>query len=385
MPFPTTVRRALPLLVLASCCLLPFSAGLLAKGKPGGGGGGGGNGDSVPAGTIYWELEGEGLINVMIADGSDKATLPGNVYGQPSQQTHGGHRWFLDVNTIPGEFYPDGGPRVELFAVRDDGDESVTVQLTSDPALEINPRRNFLDRINKVRWAPLQLGPDLVMADAVVSFEAVAWDLEAEVPLIGGIYEAMIECDGDGNVLGLVTQVDPVRPLVELAVHPDDRDHDGVIDDWRTQTFGFDWSPDGTALVWGGTQSNGPSILYVVDLLTQNPVSVPIAELQLNSNPRWSPDGSKIAVAVYDGIATLSPDGSSFELIVSSRGGRSVINTLGSPVWSPDGRHLVYSHFEWNQNNGTIFRDLFRVTSSGRNKTNLTPDVEFDPRAIQWR
>lgn len=379
----TFVRRLIGLLALAltaaACGLLLTSVNVAAKGKPGGGGGGG----TVPAGTIYVDFD-DGLF-VMKADGGDKTPLPLNVFGQPSQVLHGGQRWFLDVRQIPGETYPHGGPRVELFAVRDDGDEQFTVQLTDDPSLEVNPRINFSDRVNKVGWAPLRVAADTVIPDARVSFEAVAWDLGEGLPLGAGIYTAAIDFDADGNVLGLANLPVPEQPLLELPLDGTDNNGDGFIDIWTVNSFGFDWAPDGTALTWGEDQLDGPGILHVVDLLEGDPVSVPIAELRLNGNPRWSPDGTRIALALSEGIATITPDGADLDLIVRDASAKFTISSLGVPVWSPDSSHLVYSHFEFDFNKGSGFRDLIRVTADGRDKTNLTPDIDGDPYAVQWR
>jgi len=259
------------------------------------------------------------------------------------------------------------------------------VQLTNDPRLEINPRITFSDRVNKIRWASLSANEETVIKDAVVSFEALAWDLVEGVPSGGGIYDALIEFDDDGNVVGLLAAPDPEQPIVDVPVFAHDPDNDGTIDDWRTRSFGFDWAPDGTALTWGEAPEDALSLLHVVDLLAPNPQSIPIAELELNGNPRWSPDGSRIAIALYDGIATIAPDGSSLDIIVRNSGGKKTISSLGVPVWSPDGAHLIYSQFEWNQNSGSTSRDIYRVTSTGRGKTNLTTDIGGDPFGVQWR
>jgi hypothetical protein len=86
-------------------------------------------------------LDFDGLSATMNSDGSAKSLLPIDG-GEPGRVLHGGHRWFLQVREIPDETYPSSSPpafsntRRELFAVRDDGDEQVTVQLTNQPDLE---------------------------------------------------------------------------------------------------------------------------------------------------------------------------------------------------------------------------------------------------------
>src|SRR5437660_5882170 len=91
----------------------------------------------------------------MKADGTAKTVLANfPEYGEPSHLLHGA-RWILDGEPVPGA-YPNGLPRMELFATRlSDG---VKVQLTNDP----NVQPNFTG----LRWA---------FDDGFVSFPAVTW------------------------------------------------------------------------------------------------------------------------------------------------------------------------------------------------------------------
>ncbi len=94
--------------------------------------------DDTGGGTICYRYQ--NLTWTMNSDGTGKTALPSavGVYGVASRALHGGHRWFLQTLAIPGETCPSGQPRYELFAVRDDGESSVTGQLTNEPALERN-------------------------------------------------------------------------------------------------------------------------------------------------------------------------------------------------------------------------------------------------------
>ena len=69
----------------------------------------------------------------MDADGANKAPVPGDVHGEPSNALHGDQRWYLEVQFITDEFYPDGGERRELFALTEAG---AAVQLTDQGDLE---------------------------------------------------------------------------------------------------------------------------------------------------------------------------------------------------------------------------------------------------------
>jgi len=52
-----------------------------------------------------------------------------------------------------------------------------------------------------------------------------------------------------------------------------------------------------------------------------------------NSEPTWSPDGSKIAFVRKDGIYVMNADGS---------GQRRLTDAGGGPAWSPDGSKIAF-------------------------------------------
>ena len=347
-------------------------------GPPGQGGGGNGNGggggDNSPGGTVYFRLCcGAVQIHSMAADGSNKMALPGNVLGDwvafdVSRDLHGDRRWFLSVRDIPGEFYPydplpnngvaEFAPRREIFAVRDDGDESFTVQLTDQPDLEIGG--DFFGEFGAghgvVRWG---------VGDLEVSWVARRWNLAAGTVVEGGIYVADITFDGAGNVEGLVGQ--PVFPLVpELLVVGDD----GILE---PDMGGHDWAPDASRIVYKNTASQ----LVIADLVagtatvlpTDNPATFPV----------WSPDGSRIAFQrnVFGGsIVTVTVDGSVEKVIVKNRGGGNP-TFVGTPQWSPTGSHTLYAEGPGFIDFDCVDRrDVYRATDQGKSKTNLTTDLD---------
>ena len=81
--------------------------------------------------------DGKNEIYTMNPDGASKTPLSAGVIGEPSHLLHGDQRWFLQVLVIPGEFYPDGGQRREIFAVNENG---LGIQLTDQPELFIATR-----------------------------------------------------------------------------------------------------------------------------------------------------------------------------------------------------------------------------------------------------
>jgi hypothetical protein len=375
---------SLALALLAGGAFL-FSTGAVAKGPPpgkGGGGGGDGGGGDAPTGVIYFRDGWTDLTYRINADGSNQTMLPLNAYGSLSAERHAGAFWFLQTRVIEGEFYPDGDPRRELFAVREDDENDVlTVQLTSDPRLEIAPGGN--PRLH-LRWASLS-----GVKDMLATFGAIRWDLNTSTVVGAGIYEAPIWYDDQGNVDGLVFAPDPDDPVVTVPVDERDTDGDGVADQWRLGITGLDYAPDGSALTFSTSgnlpQTDDPLRLFVVDLSVETPTPVAIAESESVGAPAWSHDGTRIAFNSFDGIATVSPDGSSLNVAVSGKTSKRSQVLVRFPAWSPDDGHLAFWRHESNFQKGTSSVDLFRATSSGRDVTNLTNDGGFDARPLGWR
>jgi hypothetical protein len=94
-----TKRNLLIMLIVVAVVGLTMTAWAKKPDKPPGGGKG-----PIDTGTIYFNCGGS--LWSMNPDGTDKTPLP--VYGTASMTRHGSEpdRWFLQVNEVPGYFYP---------------------------------------------------------------------------------------------------------------------------------------------------------------------------------------------------------------------------------------------------------------------------------------
>ena len=94
----------------------------------------------------------------------------------------------------------------------------------------------------------------------------------------------------------------------------------------------------------------------------------------------WSPGGTSIAYRSFDprGISTIDSDGTNEDLVLWGNAVTRILN----PIWSPTGSHLVYSR-------DNVFlggdRDVYRATAEGKQRSNLTPDIDPWSIPFAWR
>jgi Tol biopolymer transport system component len=114
-------------------------------------------------------------------------------------------------------------------------------------------------------------------------------------------------------------------------------------------TYGMDWSPDGKHLSF---VSNGPAGIGQVSIadIDEDGELTAVRPLRLDPEssdetwPKWSPDGSQLAVIVTrhgrEHIGVVNPDGSGYRNVWPN-----VLNqvTTEDYSWSPDGRSLIIS------------------------------------------
>jgi Tol biopolymer transport system component len=125
-------------------------------------------------------------------------------------------------------------------------------------------------------------------------------------------------------------------------------------------TFGMGWSPDGRHLSF---VSNGPGGIGQISIadIDQDGELAALHPLRLDSEssdetwPKWSPDGSRLAVIVTrhgrEHIGVVNADGSGYRDVWPNVPNQV---TTEDYTWSPDGRSLVVSAQPETNSNGEI-------------------------------
>ena len=226
------------------------------------------------------------------------------------------------------------GPKAEIYALRPDGTESR--QLTHDTSLDATPdwspdgRHIVFIRVQDTTSAASPSGPEIWvmnadgsgqrrLVDATNSPEHPRWSpdgqqiaFEAYDPSVGMFRPYLISADGSN-----------VHALSSTAGN----------------AASGEWSPDGTQLLFLSNRAAPYSYaMYVVQIdgSGEHQVVGDSACTADVSDPRWSPDGARIAYTCHassgGAIYTIRTDGT----------GRVPVTAPGwGPAWSPDGRQLA--------------------------------------------
>ena len=135
-----------------------------------------------------------------------------------------------------------------------------------------------------------------------------------------------------------------------------------------------DWSPDGSQIAFGSDRHNGADRqeIYVMDADGTNVrrVSTLPEKAELDTAPRFSPDGRRLVFARYinedipirSALFTVRLDGSGLKQLTSWGIG------AGDADWSPDGTKIVFEAFP----DATSYGDIFTIDADGQQLTNLT-------------
>ncbi len=140
-------------------------------------------------------------------------------------------------------------------------------------------------------------------------------------------------------------------------------------------------SPDGKTLAFSSDRGGNPMI-YTMDADGTNVKRVTLAGTN-NASPSWSPDGKSIAFTGWNDdhfdVYTISPDGSNLQLVIKAKkaNGKSAHNEM--PVFSPDGRFLMYT------SNRTGSNQIYISNLDGTQEMRVTNDDAnyFSPKWSQ--
>jgi len=341
--------------------------------------------DPVDPGTVYF-YNGSQLWS-MKPDGTSKNSVlpPQALPAAPSRALHSGKRWFLFYQVVnPNVFYPlpepvaggctyDSRPQEELFALSDQGD---LVQLTDDPLLE---HKHFFYASwsdPEPRWAKRD-----GVADGRVSFLARHWALGADGKwFVDGIGLYHVDLDPDQLASGVVVAQVPQRLEtvvlpVEFAVRVAGR-CDKLTYGWTPAVCGYDWSPDGSRVVFD-TWSGG---LFITEIAAGATSQV----CGDGSCPRWSPvqPGGGSQILFVSGIAystpnasrridRINPNGSGRVMVVPATSTKQWLGYEGGYHWSPQGTHFVYSVIT-SGSGQLVSGAVYRAAADGTGRVNLT-------------
>ncbi len=135
-----------------------------------------------------------------------------------------------------------------------------------------------------------------------------------------------------------------------------------------------DWSPDGSRIAFGSDRHNGAwrREIHVMDADGTNVrrlTTLP-EKAELDSQPRFSPDGRRLVFARY--ISETIPIRSALFTVRVDGGGLKQLTPWGMGAgdadWSPDGTKII---FEASPQRGS-YGDIFTIDADGQQLTNLT-------------
>jgi len=313
----------------------------------------------------------ENRVHALTVKGAKASVSPVSSRGLPSRALHGGHRWFLEIRSLPT--VGTNEPRRELFAVRDDAEPDKAIQLTDRP-----PRGQMADvlvfgfalvhsgweRNRVIGWAR---DADRGLDDGLISWSAMKpGDPGSGRSVVPAIYAVRVAFDDQGNITGLAEPVSATPLLSGASNH--------------------DWSPDGRRLVYASPGIlGGTNVLQVIDIETRQSSTLTAGEA-----PAWSPDGNWITFHCRNAsLHIIHPDGSGLRTLGRMELPVGFAGWIGFPpgfyrmVWAPDSKGLVYDYWPHGGLNIT-YHELFYRALDGGEPERLTGHLRADASPIAW-
>ena len=145
----------------------------------------------------------------------------------------------------------------------------------------------------------------------------------------------------DGKYLAFVSNL-AGEGHTDIWVRPFDRDEPMRLTNTLGNVSDPDFSPDGTKIAFV-SKVGGHDGIFVVSTLGGEPRLV----AERGWGPRWSPDGKWIAYSVIPEDSSYGPDSGRKVFLLPVSGGeprqfRPDFLTASIPVWSPDGKHIIF-------------------------------------------
>jgi Tol biopolymer transport system component len=128
------------------------------------------------------------------------------------------------------------------------------------------------------------------------------------------------------------------------------------------------WSPDGTRIAW---RVGGELWVMNGDGSDQHRVTA------ANSDYAWSSDSSRLALAASADVYVVGVDGAGLTNVTVDVPGTDTVNNL--PAWSPDGTRIAF-----RQSDSSNDHDLWRINVNGTNGAPIVDTGEDDISDVRW-